>query len=110
MSDRESCVERGHAVLVSLAHRFPQLYVAPGDDAGEAHRLARLRGVVPPNANLDHFHGSADDELRVVSTPAGPVEVVFLKEGRVLLHENADALREREGKSVDHVFREVFAC
>ena len=80
MSDRESCVERGHAVLVSLAHRFPQLYVAPGDDAGEAHRLARLRGVVPPNANLDHFHGSADDELRVVSTPAGPVEVVFLKE------------------------------
>ena len=80
MSDRESCVEHGHAVLVSLAHRFPQLYVAPGDDAGEAHRLARLRGVVPPNANLDHFHGSADDELRVVSTPAGPVEVVFLKE------------------------------
>lgn len=37
-------------------------------------------------------------------------EVVFLKEGRVLLHENADALREREGKSVDEVFREVFAC
>ena len=37
-------------------------------------------------------------------------EVVFLKEGRVLLHENADALREREGKSVDAVFREVFAC
>ena len=37
-------------------------------------------------------------------------EVVFLKEGHVLLHENADALREREGKSVDQVFREVFAC
>ena len=37
-------------------------------------------------------------------------EVVFLKDGRVLLHENADALREREGKSVDQVFREVFAC
>ena len=37
-------------------------------------------------------------------------EVVFLKEGRVTLHENADALREREGKSVDQIFREVFAC
>ena len=37
-------------------------------------------------------------------------EVIFLKEGHVLLHENADSLREREGKSVDHVFREVFAC
>ena len=37
-------------------------------------------------------------------------EVVFLKEGQVLLHENADALREREEKSVDQLFREVFAC
>ena len=37
-------------------------------------------------------------------------EVVFLKEGHVLLHENADSLREREGKSVDMIFREVFAC
>ncbi len=37
-------------------------------------------------------------------------EVVFLKQGRVLLHQNADALREEKGKSVDAVFREVFAC
>ena len=37
-------------------------------------------------------------------------EVVFLREGRVLLHKNADTLREQEGKSVDQVFREVFAC
>ncbi|MBQ9411699.1 MAG: ABC transporter ATP-binding protein [Oscillospiraceae bacterium] len=37
-------------------------------------------------------------------------EVVFLKDGKAVLHENADSLREREGKSVDSVFREVFAC
>ena len=37
-------------------------------------------------------------------------EVIFIREGSVLLHENADALREREGKSVDAVFREVFRC
>ena len=37
-------------------------------------------------------------------------EVVFLKEGHIVLHENADTLREREGKSVDRIFREVFAC
>ncbi len=37
-------------------------------------------------------------------------EVVFLKQGQVLLHENADALREERGKSVDAIFREVFAC
>ena len=35
-------------------------------------------------------------------------EVVFLKEGKVILHENADDLREREGRSVDEMFREMF--
>ncbi len=35
-------------------------------------------------------------------------EAVFLKEGRVLLHESVDDIREREGKSVDALFREVF--
>lgn len=37
-------------------------------------------------------------------------EVVFIKEGKILLHESVDDLREREGKSVDEVFREVFKC
>ena len=37
-------------------------------------------------------------------------EVIFLKAGKLLLHANADELREREGKSVDALFREVFAC
>ncbi len=35
-------------------------------------------------------------------------EAVFLKRGRVILHENADDLRAREGKSVDMLFREMF--
>lgn len=37
-------------------------------------------------------------------------EVIFIKEGTVLLHESVDDLRERKGKSVDEVFREVFKC
>lgn len=35
-------------------------------------------------------------------------EAVFLREGQVVLHDNADALREREGKSLDALFRDVF--
>lgn len=35
-------------------------------------------------------------------------EVIFLKEGKVILHENADDLREKEGRSVDEIFREKF--
>ena len=37
-------------------------------------------------------------------------EVVFLKQGHIELHENADAQRERTGMSVDGYFREVYKC
>ncbi len=37
-------------------------------------------------------------------------EVVFLKDGRVVLHGNADAIREQKGKNIDKLFREVFKC
>ena len=36
-------------------------------------------------------------------------EVVFLREGNVMLHKSVDAIREDEGKSVDELFRQVFA-
>ena len=36
-------------------------------------------------------------------------EAVFLREGGVLLHEHVDAIREERGKSVDQLFRELFA-
>lgn len=35
-------------------------------------------------------------------------EAVFLKDGRIVLHDGVDAIREREGKSVDALFREIF--
>ena len=35
-------------------------------------------------------------------------EVIFLKQGRMMLHETVDNIREKEGKSVDTLFREVF--
>lgn len=71
---------KGREAIVALAQRFPQLYVAPAEDALEAHRMAAGRGVAPFGANLDHFVGSPEDELREVDTPAGPVEVLFLKD------------------------------
>lgn len=37
-------------------------------------------------------------------------EVVFIRNGSVLLQETVDALREKEEKSVDAIFREVFKC
>lgn len=37
-------------------------------------------------------------------------EVVFLKEGKVMLHSDVDELRMEKEKSVDVLFREVFSC
>ena len=36
--------------------------------------------------------------------------VVFLKEGEVVMHGEIDEIRQREGKSIDELFREVFKC
>ena len=37
-------------------------------------------------------------------------DVIFLKEGKVVLHKNAEDIREETGESVDQLFREVFRC
>lgn len=37
-------------------------------------------------------------------------DVVFIQEGRIVLHKNADQIREEEGKNIDGLFREVFKC
>ncbi len=37
-------------------------------------------------------------------------DVVFIKDGRIVFHREADIIREQEGKSIDGLFREVFKC
>ena len=37
-------------------------------------------------------------------------EAIFLRQGKIVLHESVDELKESTGKSVDEYFREVFKC
>lgn len=37
-------------------------------------------------------------------------EVIFLREGQIMLHESVETIRDEKGKSVDELFREVFRC
>lgn len=37
-------------------------------------------------------------------------DVVFIKNGEIVLHQSVDTIRETNSKSVDALFREVFAC
>ena len=37
-------------------------------------------------------------------------DVVFIKEGRIVLHRSAEEIREENAESIDGLFREVFKC
>ena len=37
-------------------------------------------------------------------------DVVFLKQGKIVLHENADTIREKKQMSVEDLFKEEFRC
>lgn len=65
------------------------------------------------NTILDNY---APDSLVLISTHLiADIEnifdtVIFLKEGEVVLYDEAEKVREKEGKSIDELFREVFRC
>ncbi len=65
--------------IEQLAERYPSLYVAPADTAEEAYGAAARRGIPPMERDLSHFVGTDEDWLHEEQTPAGPVDVVFLK-------------------------------
>lgn len=69
-------------IVEQLAERYPQLYVAPAEDAEEAYRVAAGSGQPPAQRSLAHFITSEDDWLRLEQTPAGSVDALFLKERR----------------------------
>lgn len=37
-------------------------------------------------------------------------DVIFISQGKIILKESADKLREKENKTIDAIFREVFKC
>lgn len=37
-------------------------------------------------------------------------EVIFIDKGEIILQENSDELREKEGKGIDEIFRRMFKC
>lgn len=58
----------------------------------------------------------SENALVVISThliaDVEPVldEAIFIRDGEIVFHRTVDDIREKEGKSVDALFREVFAC
>ena len=93
--------------LVLVMSRRSQLYLLDEPIAGvdPAARDFILRTILT-NYNED---GTVLLSTHLISDVEQVLdEVVFLQEGHVILHDNVDAIREREGKSVDALFREKF--
>lgn len=66
-------------LMEQLAERYPQLCIRPSEDAEEAYLAAVTEGE-RAGGDLSHFIGSPEDWLRTVETPAGPVEMLYLRE------------------------------
>ena len=95
--------------LILAMSRNAQLYLLDEPIAGvdPAARDSILRTIV----------GSyREDATILISThliaDVEPVlsDVLFLQYGHIVLQDTVDAIREREKKSVDALFREVFRC
>ena len=58
----------------------------------------------------------ASDSLVLISTHLiADIEqifdsVIFLKEGKVVLHDDVDSVRTKQGMSIEAYFKEVFRC
>ena len=95
--------------LIMVMSRAAKLYlldepIAGVDPAARDYILGTILSNYSEEASvLLSTHLIADIE-RVLD------EVVFIREGVMVLHKDVDAIREETGKSVDTLFREVFAC
>lgn len=74
------------------------------DPASRDFMLDTITACRPPEAALVISTHIISDAERILD------DVVFLDRGGVALAEEAEALRQREGRSVDSLFREVFRC
>jgi len=95
--------------LIMVMSRDAQLYVLDEPIAGvdPAARDYILRTIISnynENATVLISTHLISDIENVLD------EVIFIRDGRVILQDTVENIREKKGKSVDAYFREVFAC
>ena len=109
-SDRLKTMSKGtkeKVQLVLVMARKAQLYLLDEPIAG-VDPAARefILGTILTNYNEE---GTVLISTHLISDIEKVLdEAVFLKEGQITLHDTVDNIREREGKSVDALFREIF--
>ncbi len=95
--------------LIMVMSRDAQLYIldepiAGVDPAARDYILKTIISNYNENATVVISTHLISDIEQVLD------EVVFIRNGRMLLHDTVENIRACKGKSVDAYFREVFAC
>lgn len=99
--------EKLQIALVMSRNARVYLLDEPISGVDPAARSVILDGVI---------RGFNEDSLMVISThliqdiESVVDEAVFMNSGKIALHRDADEIREVDGKSIDGLFREMFAC
>ena len=95
--------------LVLVISRKADIYILDEpisgvDPATRDNILDTILGNFNENATLLISTHLISDVERILD------EVIFVNNGEIMLHENADKLRTERNKSIDQIFREVFKC
>jgi len=95
--------------LILVMSRRAKLYlldepIGGVDPATRDYILSTIIGNYDPEAAVVISTHLISDVEKVLD------EVLFLNQGRLMLHASVDQIREEKGMSVDELFREVFKC
>lgn len=95
--------------LILVMSRNAKLYlldepIGGVDPAARDYILNTIITTYNPDASVVKSTHLISDIERVLD------EAIFINNGHIVLHDTVDNIREKEGKSVDGYFREVFKC
>lgn len=95
--------------LILVMSRRAKLYcldepIAGVNPAARDYILSTIIGNYEPDATILLSTHLITDVENILD------EVVFIKDGHITMQEEVETIRDKEGKSVDDLFREVFKC
>ena len=95
--------------LVLVMSRTADLYILDEplggvDPATREYILDTILKAFNENASLIISTHLISDIERILD------EVIFIDDGKIVLHEDADELRQKENSSIDEIFRRMFRC
>ncbi|WP_101772839.1 ABC transporter ATP-binding protein [Peptostreptococcus faecalis] len=95
--------------LVLVMSREAELYIldepiAGVDPAARSYIMKSILTNLPESSTLMIVTHLINDIETICD------EVIFLNDGKIVIHEDTDVLRQRYSKSIDAIFREEFKC